>query len=75
MSSHEAASGHQRKVGARYTLAPGAVSAEFSGSSQHADHRYGTPYARHSYAVVHERASSLSASPLPFRKREEDESK
>jgi hypothetical protein len=41
-SSREAASEHQQKVGARYTPAPGAVSTESSGCSQHTDHRYGT---------------------------------
>jgi hypothetical protein len=42
-SSHEAALGHKKKVGARYTPVPGAQTAESSGSSEHADHRYGTP--------------------------------
>jgi hypothetical protein len=75
MSFHEAASGHRQKVGARYTPVPRAQSVESSGSIQHPDHHYGTPYAQHSYVVAHERASSLSALLLPSREREEDESK
>jgi hypothetical protein len=43
MSSREADSGHQRKVGAHYTPVPGQRSVESSGSIQHSDHRGGTP--------------------------------
>jgi hypothetical protein len=43
MSSREAASGHRRKAGARYTPMPGARSVESLESIQHSDHHCRTP--------------------------------
>jgi hypothetical protein len=43
MSSYEVASRFEWRVGTHYIPVPGVVSAGSSGSSQHADHRYGTP--------------------------------